>query len=138
METKFILAFVLVILVLFFVSKSAMQFVKITFSLVFITGAIGIFIVHGFTMESVIGLVVAGFVTLFGWFRMKNSFADTAMARASFDRKLTQKRYSRCNVCGKKLSYHRMPKNFNQLFFGGLTCKNCGAEFDIPYDEFVS
>jgi hypothetical protein len=132
------LAVFIVLFIIFSVSKSEKQFWSIIISIVFFGCAIAIVITQGFTMQSVKGLGLLGLVALLGWFRMKKSSSETAMARASFDSRLTQKRFSKCAVCGKKMSYHRMPKNFNQLFLGGLTCKNCGAEIDIPFDEFTS
>ena len=138
MEIVSISVFIGVALILFFVSKSGKQFSIMLFSIIYIVATIGLIVSAGFTLDLIKGLGLLGFLGLIGWFRLKKSSADTVMAGASFDSKLTQKRYSKCNVCGKKMSYHRMPKNFNQLFFGGLTCKNCGAEFDIPFDEFTS
>jgi len=36
----------------------------------------------------------------------------------------------RCPVCGLAPSNIRAPDNFNQLLWGGFTCKNCGANVD--------
>ncbi len=138
MEITIVSAFVIVFLIIFFVSKSAAQFDVILFSVIFLFLALAFIITKGLTIETVITVGGLGLLSLLGWFNVTRKLANTIMARASFDSKLTQKRYSRCNVCGKRLSHHKMPKNLNQLFFGGLTCKNCGAEFDIPFDEFIS
>jgi hypothetical protein len=35
-----------------------------------------------------------------------------------------------CENCGHKLPLWRAPKNRQQLFFGGWTCRNCGCEVD--------
>ena len=129
---------VTVFLILFFISKSGKQFTIMLFTLLYAVVIIFLVVSEGFTVGLIKGLLLFGFLAALTWFGVKKSWADMAMAGASFDSKLTQKRYSRCGMCGKKMSYHRMPKNFNQLFFGGLTCKNCGAEFDIPFDEFTS
>ncbi len=129
---------VIVFLILFFISKSGKQFTIMLFTLLYGAGIIFLVASEGFTVGLIKGLLLLGFLAALTWFRVKKSWADTTTARASFDSKLTQKRYSKCSVCGKKMSYHRMPKNLNQLFLGGLTCKNCGAEIDIPFGEFTS
>ncbi len=133
-----ILGIIVVFWILASISKSGRQFTIMLFTLLYSVGIILLVASEGFTVGLLKGLLLLGFLAALTWFRMKKSWVDTAMARSSFDSKLTRKRYSKCNVCGKKMSYHRMPKNFNQLFFGGLTCKNCGAEIDIPFGEFTS
>ncbi|MDA0246086.1 MAG: hypothetical protein OT477_21965 [Chloroflexi bacterium] len=136
-EIKALSVFFIIILIMIFVSKSGKQFITMLFGFLFIVGSLGIIRVNGLTIESIMGIGAVGLTVLLGWFVSIRKFAYLLTSRNLVYSKLAQKMLSNCNVCGQELSYHRMPKNLNQLFFGGLTCKNCGAEFDIPFNKFM-
>ncbi len=104
---------------------------KLAFVIIFLIIAVIIISADGFTADSVTAIAVFGFIVFIGWLRLSRSFAETERARSRLEEN------SRCEKCGKKLSYHRMPKNFGQLLLGGLTCKNCGAEFNVSIDRFM-
>ena len=97
-----ILGIVIVFLILFFISKNGKQFTIMLFTLLYAVVIIFLVVSEGFTVGLIKGLLLFGFLAALTWFGVKKSWADMAMAGASFDSKLTQKRYSRCGVCGKK------------------------------------
>jgi len=88
------------------------------------------------TQTSIDNIIILGVVLLAIWLRFNKTIADTARSRAWLLENLDQKNKATCAICGNKLSYHRKPKNINQLLWGGLTCQNCGAEIDVDLDDF--
>lgn len=42
-----------------------------------------------------------------------------------------------CPVCGTKQPWVRIPKNMQQLLFGGTICPKCGANLD-KYGDIIS
>ncbi len=103
-----ILGIVIVFLILFFISKSGKQFTIMLFTLLYGAGIIFLVVSEGFTVGLIKGLLLLGFLAaLTLWFRCKKEdWADTARARLRLTSELTQKRYSKCSVCGKNMSYH--------------------------------
>src|SRR5687767_3213298 len=86
---------------------------------------------QGFPDGLIQGMALGGFLAFLGWFRIRKSFAETERARSRLENNF------KCKVCGNKLSYHRIPKKLGQLLWGGLTCKNCGAEYDVSLDQLM-
>jgi hypothetical protein len=119
----------LVILVLGFIAPKLIAWILIVGFFFGITAA-SIY-AKGFPDGLVQGLLLGGFVAFLGWFRFRKSFAATERARSRLENN------SKCERCGNRLSYHRMPKNSGQLLFGGLTCKNCGAEYDVSLAQLL-
>jgi hypothetical protein len=137
MEIVIVLIIVTMILVMFWSIKVSKRFSVTLFGTIFLGIAVAIISWQGFTQQAFenIGFIAIGFLVM--WLRLSKSIADTARARNWLEDRLRQSKYSNCEVCGKKLSYHRTPKNASQLLLGGLTCENCGAEFDVPFDVFM-
>jgi hypothetical protein len=98
--------------------------------------AIAIVIWQGFTQQAFEFVGILALALFITWARFSKSIADTTRARNFLENNLSRKNYDTCKICGKKLSFHRKPKNLSQLLSGGLTCENCGAEFNVPFDAF--
>ncbi|HLO13894.1 MAG TPA: hypothetical protein VK206_03630 [Anaerolineales bacterium] len=119
----------LAILVLGFIAP------KLVSRIVIIGGFLGIVFAsvyaNGFPKGLVEGIAIGGLLAFIGWLRFRKSFADTERARSRLENN------SKCKVCGNKLSYHRVPKKLGQLLLGRMTCKNCGAEYDISLGQLM-
>ena len=86
---------------------------------------------NGFPKGLVEGIAIGGLFAFIGWLRFRKSLAETERARSRLENN------SKCKVCGNKLSYHRMPKKPGQFLLGGMTCKNCGAEYDVSLGQLI-
>jgi hypothetical protein len=137
MEVAIVLIIVIMGGVLFWSVKVSKRLSVMIFSLTFLGIAVTMIVWQGFTQQALenIGFIALGLLAI--WLRFSKNMADAARARSWLEDKLSQSKYSTCEVCGKKMSYHRTPKNPSQLLFGGLTCENCGAEFDVPFGAFM-
>lgn len=126
------------ILVLFWSVKVSKRSSVTRFSIIFLGLAAAFIGWQGFTQQAFENIANLAFIFFVMWFRFSKSIADTARARDQLKNKLSQEKYSTCKVCSsKKLTYHRKPKNVSQLFLGGLTCENCGAELDVSLNIFM-
>ena len=110
---------------------------RFVFAAIFFVVVIITIITEGFTGNSIQTIGMFGFILLIIWLRLSKNISDTAKARNWLEEKLRNKKYSKCQTCGKKMIYHRMPKRLGQLLLGGLTCENCGTEIDVPLDVFM-
>jgi hypothetical protein len=108
------------------------------FSIIFLGVASAIITDQGFTQQAFGNIAIIAFVFFSMWLSFSKRIADTVRAQHQLEDRLSQSVHSKCKVCGKKLSYHRRPKKASQLLLGGLTCENCGAEFDVPFAAFFS
>ena len=132
-----VLVIAAVIVMFWSVSVSKQLSVRV-FSAIFVIATIAMLIWQGFSLQAFQGIGLVAFMLFLMWFRFSKSIADTARARGQLKSRLSQGKHSTCSICGsKKLTYHRMPKNVSQLLLGGLTCENCGAEINVPFDIFV-
>ena len=138
MEIAIVLIVISMVVVMFWSVKVSKRLSVTLFSLIFLGIAVAMISWQGLTQETFKNIAVIGFVLLVMWLRLAKSIADTARARGQVETRLVQSKYSTCEVCGKKLSYHRAPKNLSQILFGGLSCENCGAEYAVPFDVFLS
>jgi hypothetical protein len=91
-----------------------------------------IFYANGFSEKSFNDIAISAFASFVIWARFTKSMAHTERARAW----LFVNSSTTCKICGSQLSYHRMPKNFNQLLLGGWTCPNCDNETDALLEWF--
>ena len=137
MEIAIVLLVIIVMVVMFWSVKVSKRLSVTLFSLIFLGLAVAMISWQGLTQETFKNIGVIGFVLLVMWLRVAKSIADTARARGQLEGRLAQSKYSTCEVCGKKLSYHRVPKNLSQVLFGGLSCENCGAEYAVPFEVFL-
>ena len=131
MTVELILAVIvgLVILVLSFTAPRLLAWILIVGSFL---GTIAVSVyAKGFPDGLIQGIALGGCLAFLGWLRFRKSFGETERARSRLENN------SNCKVCGNKLSYHRMPKKLGQLLLGGLTCKNCGAEYDVSLDQLM-
>jgi hypothetical protein len=131
MEIAIVLLIITIIGVMFWSVTVSRHFSIMVFTVIFIGVAIAMILWQGFTQQAFENLGVLAFIFLIGWLRFSKSIAETSAARSGLEENST------CEICGQKLSYHRMPKNVGQLLLGGLTCKNCGAEFDVSLDRLM-
>jgi hypothetical protein len=138
MEIFIVLLILVVFLFMIFSFSISKAFSKAVFIFVFSGVAIAVTIFEGFNENWLNTILITGCILYVVWLRLSNSFADTAKAVAWSAEKFNQEKYSTCRICGKKMTYHRMPRNFNQLLFGGLSCENCGAESNISINAFMS
>jgi ABC-type multidrug transport system fused ATPase/permease subunit len=138
METVIIVAILLLILIMIVSIKVAKQFSKLVFIVIFLGVSATLIILQGLTQQSLENIAGIGFGLLIGWLRLNDSFNIRSQSPTWLESKLSQGKYSKCEICGKELSYHSRPKNLRQILFGGLTCENCGEEYDIPFDVFLS
>jgi hypothetical protein len=131
MDLELVLAIltVLVIVVLSFIAPKLLSWILILGAFFGITAAA--VYTNGFPEGLIGGMALGGFVAFLFWLRFRNSFTETERARSRLENN------SKCKVCGNKLSYHRMPKNPGQFFLGGLTCRNCGAEYDVSLGQLM-
>ena len=138
MELAIVFLVVVAVAVMFWSTTVSKRLSITVFSVIFLGVAIAMILWQGFTRQTIENIGGAAFILFIMWLRFSKSTADTARASEQLKDKLSQGRYSTCNVCGsKKLTYHRAPKNIGQLLLGGLTCENCGAEIDVPLNVFT-
>jgi hypothetical protein len=124
---------------MFWSIKVSKRLSMVVFSVIFFGIAVAMVVWQGFTQQTFENIGVIAVVLFVMWLRFSKSIAETAIARGQLKDRLSQGKYSTCGVCGsKKLTYHRTPKNASQLLLGGLTCENCGAEINVPFDIFMS
>ena len=138
MEIAIVLIVITMVAVMFWSIKVSTRLSVTLFSLIFLGLAVTMIGWQGLTQETLKNIGVMGLILLVMWLRFAKSIADTARARGQLEGRLARSEYSICEVCGKKLSYHRTPKKLSQILFGGLSCENCGAEYAVPFDVFLA
>ena len=126
-----------IVAVMFWSVKVSKRLSIVVFSVIFFGIAVAIIIWQGFTQQAFENIGVVALILFIGWVRFSKSIAETARVRGEFVDRLSQKKRHKCKVCGQKLSYHRVPKKLSQLLLGGLTCENCGAEYNVPSNLFM-
>ena len=127
------------IIFMFWSVSVSKQLSIVVFSVIFLVIAVAMVAWQGFTQQAFENIGFIALALFVMWLRFSKSIADTARARGQLKDRLSQGKYSTCEVCGsKKLTYHRKPKNASQLLLGGLTCDNCGTEINVPFDIFFA
>jgi hypothetical protein len=129
------IALVIVIFVLGFTAPKLLSRILIVGSFV---GIVIVFICVDSSLKGLVeGIAAGGFIAFVIWIRFKMKSVSDERVLSQVKGRLSRSDISICKKCGTKLTYHRTPKNFNQLLFGGLSCPNCGAEVDVPFDAFI-
>ena len=134
--TALILLIITVVVVMYWSITVSKQLSVVVFGVIFFGIAIAIVIWQGFTQQAFEFVGILALALFITWARFSKSIADTTRARSFLEKNLSRKNYDTCKICGKKLPFHRKPKNLSQLLSGGLTGENYGAEFNIPFDAF--
>jgi transcription elongation factor Elf1 len=100
------------------------------FSFIFLGIAIAIIIWQGFTQQAFRNLAFIALALLVGWLRISKSIADTARGRAWLNW-MESRSFAVCEMCGTKLSYRQVPKDWRFAIWRRFTCPNCGAESKV-------
>lgn len=137
---EIVLIWMVVIMMLIMIASIIVskQLSIMVFSIIFVGIVIAIINTQGFTQQSFGDIGGIGFIMPIVWVGLSKSILMTTGGHDLLEDRLSFEENSTCEACGKKLSYHKAPKNVKQILLGGLTCENCGAEFNIPVNIFVS
>jgi|GEM_PF-5953009 len=138
MDIIITLLVVVTIVIMLFSIMISRQLSIIVLSVILIGLSIIMVSIQGFTQKSLQDIGIFSFLIIIGWHGLSFVTLNTTEGRDWLEDKMNQKEHSTCKVCGKKMSYHKIPRNMSQILLGGLTCNNCGNESNIPLNIFTA